>query len=467
VTTQDLGTQITVDADAPAGRKAKRAASTTQWIERWGDTIAAKPELPGVWRRKDGGFRIRGRTRDPKSNERREVNRALVDCKRAREAATVLEAELAAIRGRGEEAVPFPRFATYAVDLLERKIATGVHASASTRRKWADVLETHLIPRFGDWYLDKITKRDIEAWKVSVGESGLAPTTGNSLLAILKTILSSAAADYEGLADPSAKVEPFSTKTHRTYSVEQTNAFKLEDVVPFLDEMRLRWPDHYAMVYLGMWTGWRPSMLRPLRRRGPSADINWQTGELHARRSHTLGATAMTGTKNGLDQVLRLPPQVIEVLRWHVERLDLENEKRAKRSPENAAAIDASELMFPAKPTKWNKGGGFRNTSCLRKPFADVSKAIGLAYKVTPRALRRSFQDLTRAASVSDVVARAVCGHRTPAMTAHYSTVDLDEREGAMAKIIDLATARRDKVIDGERASETAPRPRRRASRAD
>jgi hypothetical protein len=38
------------------------------------------------------------------------------------------------------------------------------------------------------------------------------------MLALLKTILAAAADDYEGLADPSAKVAPFETKTHRTYT---------------------------------------------------------------------------------------------------------------------------------------------------------------------------------------------------------------------------------------------------------
>jgi hypothetical protein len=107
--------------------------------------------------------------------------------------------------------------------------------------------------------------------------------------------------DYDGIADPTAKVDPFDTKTHRTYTFEQPNAFELEDVGRFLHAMRVRWSEHYAMVYLGTWTGWRPSMLRPLRRRGPNADINWQTGELFGRRSHTIGNETMLGTKNGFD----------------------------------------------------------------------------------------------------------------------------------------------------------------------
>jgi integrase len=416
----------------------------TTWIERWNDTIDAEPELPGVWRRKDGGFRIRGRAVDPRTGKLREVCRALPECKRARVAATELERELEAIRRAGASAIEagYPRFAEYAVDLFERKVKTGQIASASGRKKWAHVLEQHLIPRFGDFFLDRITKREIEAWKVSVGADGYAPTTGNTMLAVLKTILAAAVDDYEGLPDASAKVDPFETKTHRTYTAEQPNAFQLEHVVPFLDQMRISWPEHYAMVYLGMWTGWRPSMLRPLRRRGPHADVNWETGEVFARRSHTDGEETMPGTKNGRDQVVKVPAEVLAVLQWHCDRLDAENERRRKRSPECAEAMDKSELLFPAEPNSSTQGGGFRTRWSLAKAFADVGKAVGLPYDVTPRALRRSFQDLTRAAAVSDVVARAVCGHRTPQMTAHYSTVGLAESESAMAKIINLAAER-------------------------
>lgn len=435
------------DIAGSPGMVAQKVTVAVAWVERWNDTIAATPEQSGVWRRRDGGFHVRGRATDPRTGRLREVNRVLPDCRKAREAASLLEGELTKIRngGKTSERAGLPRFADYAADLMERKIRTGVIASAAGREKWASALARHLIPRFGDWYLDKITKREIEAWKVDLSRAGYAPTTGNTLLAILKTITAAACDDYEaeGLGDPAGKVSPFDTKAHRVYTDEQPNAFKLEDVVPFLDAMRVRWPEHYAIVYLGMWTGLRPSSLRPLRSRGASADVDWTKGTLRVRRSHTVGDETMLGTKNGRDQVLKLTPEVMGVLRWHVERLEMENVKRAKRSPENAAAMAASELLFPAEPNGRNRGGGFRTKSSLNEAFADVGKAIGLGYKVTPRALRRSFQDLSRAAAVSDVVARAVCGHRTPAMTAHYSTVRLDEQEAAMGKIISFAAARK------------------------
>jgi hypothetical protein len=69
-----------------------------------------------------------------------------------------------------------------------------------------------------------------------------------------------------------------------------------------------------------------------------------------------------------------------------------------------------SELLFPSEV------GGYRSPSSLDKPFAAVAKAIELKKRITPRAMRRSFQDLCRTAEVKDVVARSICGHATEAM---------------------------------------------------
>ena len=66
---------------------------------------------------------------------------------------------------------------------------------------------------------------------------------------------------------------------------------------------------------------------------------------------------------------------------------------------------------------------------------------MGLTKRVTPRALRRTFNDLARAAQVQDVVTRSISGHLTEGMQRHYSTVSGDEQRQALAKVIDLTRA--------------------------
>lgn len=432
----------------------------TQWINRWNDWIAPQPEMPGVWRRRDGGFRIRARAVDGKTGKLREVKRCLPDCKRAREAATILESELQTVRAGGGSLSPsaMPHFADWAVTVLERKIASGVIASAATRRTWDWVLRVHLIPAFGDVFVDKLTREDIERWKErdllaprtkskdakrerTIAGGRYRPETANTVLGILRQI-TGAASDAFNIGDPCRNLENVSKRGHRTYTFESPNALKPADVPRFLDEMRVHYPEHYAFVFLGFTTGLRPSSLRPLRRRGSNADVKWESGQLIVRRSHTQKSEVMDATKTDRDQLLALDERQLDVLRWHCERLDRENEKRAERSPENAAALTKSELLFPAMPTRWGSGGGFRSQSCLDKPFAHVRKLLGLSYPVTPRAMRRTYQDLARAADVADIVTRAISGHATPEMQRHYSTVSGDEMRAGLAKVIDIATGR-------------------------
>jgi hypothetical protein len=62
---------------------------------------------------------------------------------------------------------------------------------------------------------------------------------------------------------------------------------------------------------------------------------------------------------------------------------------------------------------------------------------------VSPKAMRRTFQDLARAAEVKDIVTRAISGHATETMQHHYSTVAADEKKLAIAKVIELAGVRK------------------------
>src|SRR5581483_4853196 len=44
-----------------------------EWINRYNYWIAPKPTMPGVWRRKEGGYFVRGRAVDPRTGKKREV----------------------------------------------------------------------------------------------------------------------------------------------------------------------------------------------------------------------------------------------------------------------------------------------------------------------------------------------------------------------------------------------------------
>jgi hypothetical protein len=167
----------------------------------------------------------------------------------------------------------------------------------------------------------------------------------------------------------------------------------------FLAKMRELHPQHFAFVAMGFATGLRPSTLRPIRRRGETPDVLWGEGVVLIRRSHTRKQEVMEKLKTGLRQRLTLPEELMELLEWHVDLLP-------------AGPMKESELLFPSET------GEFRACSCLDKPFDEVVTVLKLKKKIT-RAMRRTFQDLARAAEVKDVVTRAVSGHATEAMQRH------------------------------------------------
>jgi integrase len=132
----------------------------------------------------------------------------------------------------------------------------------------------------------------------------------------------------------------------------------------------------------------------------------------------------METTKTGTKQKIYLPNELLEILRWHVEyHID-------------DGVAPFSDLLFPSSV------GSYLTRSVLDKPFRRVAKELKLNKTVTPRAMRRTYQDLARAANVHDFVTRAISGHRTEEMHEHYSTVPANEMRKGLAQIVSIAGLR-------------------------
>jgi hypothetical protein len=63
-----------------------------------------------------------------------------------------------------------PTFSAFAASLFEDKVKAGDIKSAAGRVKWAQCLEHHLLPGFGDVLLDQIRHADIVRWRVRMAE---------------------------------------------------------------------------------------------------------------------------------------------------------------------------------------------------------------------------------------------------------------------------------------------------------
>ena len=399
-----------------------------KWIQRWDSWIAPKPSKPGVWRKKGGGFLVRGRAVDPRTRKLKEV-RFTTEVRDALAAFTLLQDELTKVRTGGtQSAAPMQTFSAFAASLFEDKVKAGDIKSASGRVKWQQCLEHHLIPAFGTLMLDQIRHADVARWRVQVAETinagKYSPHTANTWLDVLRVVLKAAVVTFELARNPMDSVKNFDTSEH-VYTEEEPNSLTVQEMPAFLAKMRAAYPQHFAFVCLGFFLGHRPSTLRPLRRSGPTPDLVLDEGILLVRQSHTEGDEVMATTKTKTRQRITLTSVLVDILRWHIATQLMTPEQKA------------SELLFPAED------GGFRSRSALKKPFATVAAAMELKKHVSPKAMRRTFQDLARAAEVKDIVTRAISGHATETMQHHYSTVAADEKKLAIAKVIELAGVRK------------------------
>lgn len=244
----------------------------TKWVKQWGSWIAPAPVKTGVFRRKEGGFLIRGRVTDPRTGKMKEIRLNLTGVD-ALDAYNRLQDELAMVRDGLKPKGPAKRirFTEFAASLFEHKVKTGRVKSAKSRQKWESVIRLHLAPVFGDFFVDAIRRTDIEAWKETMGEmiqaGDLHPNTANDRLAMLGRILTAAAVEFEWDRNPMAGIDRFDTSEHPTYTEEEPNSLTVEEVRKFLAGLKAAFPQHFAMTTLGFATGVRPSSLRPLRRR--------------------------------------------------------------------------------------------------------------------------------------------------------------------------------------------------------
>src|SRR5581483_11686618 len=109
----------------------------TKWVKRWDSWIAPTPVKPGVFRRKEGGFLVRGRVTDPRTGKLKEIRLNLMGAD-ALAAYNRLQDELGKVRDGLKPSTPIRRicFTEYAVSLFEHKLKTGRIKSAKSREKW-------------------------------------------------------------------------------------------------------------------------------------------------------------------------------------------------------------------------------------------------------------------------------------------------------------------------------------------
>lgn len=122
----------------------------------------------------------------------------------------------------------------------------------STKEDYQRALRSHILPKFGSVALSEIKKHNLQAWAVELkNEKGLSPRTVEKLLNLLAAILKVAVENEYLYKTPFA-------------GWVRGKATKLNKVVPLtksqVDEISKNLaPEYRIMVWIGYWTGMRPS----------------------------------------------------------------------------------------------------------------------------------------------------------------------------------------------------------------
>jgi integrase len=366
----------------------------------------------GIYLTTDGRYYVHATAKDPYSAEivhRRETldEGADLDAAKTRRAALVAE-----IRSRRPQpATDRPRVIDYAEQWLRRKCRPPRALKPSAAEAYTVALE-----RFTVWgralHVDEVTRLDVVAYRDHLQASrradGRAYTTA-SLGAWWRPVVSmlrDAVADGYLERDPTYRLD---APTTARAPARERRTLSARELAALVDAARRVCPGRSAEITMLAYTGMRSGELWALQ----WGDVDFAGPRIHVHRSVSLGEVTES-TKTGHGREVYMP----DVVGWAL----LEHAKE-RETPSDG-------LVFPGD------GGMVRQRGSLTKALRLARKAAGIEQRVSPQVLRRSFNDLLRASGVDWVVLQAQMGHSSDEMTGLYSGVRLEEKRGAVLRLV-------------------------------
>lgn len=357
--------------------------------------IRPVPETPGMWR-------VRLFWKDPATGDQRETNRHVMG---TLEEAEAYRRSLAAEVREAADPAPRMRLEQCAAAFVDRHLDV-LGSRPNTLINYCGHLDNHILPALGRFYMDAITPQVVEDWLKGQVATGAKFSTINGRLDTLRYVLRHWATTCNMPEPAAARVHALRQKVRP--KPPGPNTLRLNELARLTAWLKANDRFWHAYVVLGCMTGMRPGELAALRweHLDEANEIvliegNVQRGELFP-------------TKTGLPRTAPYTTALRWVMRGH--RSYLQESQHPGRD---------SGLVFPALH------GGYMGTSVPAHHIRAAAKACGIEY-LTPKAMRRTFNDAMRLAGASAIVTRAIAGHTSEAMTEVYSTVLPDEAHEAV-----------------------------------
>ena len=360
--------------------------------------------MASIARRPDGTYRPR--YRDERGKEHARHFKRKVDAQRW------LDEVTAAVQ-TGTYVDP-KRARTTVGELAPVWLAGKINLKPTSRARYADVLKTHVLPRWRNVALIGVTHGDVQAWLSELSDRGLAGASVRKAQGVLSGILGLAVRDRRLAVNPALGVAlpPMQEKRRRYLTAEQLEA--LADAAG---------PGRVAVLVLG-YCGLRWSELAALRVRHfdllrrrvlveeavtevDGSRLVWGTPKTHGRRS------------------VPLPRFLVdELARTVVTR-------------------PADELAFPSP-----KGAVLRNRNARSAWFDAAARAIGEP-GLTPHELRHTAASLAIKAGANVKAVQRMLGHASAAMTLdRYTDLFDDDLDDVADRLDALRASSRGRVAD-------------------
>jgi len=177
----------------------------------------------------------------------------------------------------------------------------------STLRRYEQDLRVHLLPHLGGKLLHEITVVDVEILKGDLRDQGLAPSTINHVLGLLRKILNDAVRWELIQSNPVRKVRLLKVPKRTGasgWTVDEGSAF-----LAVVREHRPRW---YPLFITALRTGLRLGELAALKK----SDLDLGAKEIHVKRAMSAGEE--TNTKSGREYILPIDDGLVRALHAHM-----------------------------------------------------------------------------------------------------------------------------------------------------
>jgi len=238
----------------------------------------------------------------------------------------------------------------------------------STYRPYEGACKYHLIPQFGDCYIDEIKFTDIRNW---IAGLKLTKKTVRNILTPLWAIFNDALADEVIVRNPLQALDLSQIMNRETSSSNfEVDPFTSKEIDAIYKTAKGQFRN---MLMFAFFTGLRISELFALR----WGDIDWVEGLIHVTRASVDGEDKCTKTEAGKRDVMLLPP-ALEALIDQKSYTYMERDHVFRRPFDNKPWMSDNNYRHGYwEPTLLRAGVRYRNPYQTRHTYACMMLSRG------------------------------------------------------------------------------------------